>query len=403
MKQSSGPEGPSLFNTPTDLDLQHFKISEPIQHLWSFAMGTVRAPLPQVEKLLLPLQERESALQRQVEEISRQLEHSKAALAGVQQDIQELLAWEPPARLLSLYADGLLKSRATSSESCADVHGGVENDDEEEEFFYDCEEDEDEAEPAPTQPDDPESAQAANEDEHVFAVLNAAMAVLRREHQDREREHLATGKRKMSLLDRCFFDVREYMRRLVASLPPTATRGRVPPDLDSSGGLPYQPHLIAGGSTQMGKTMFVVIGYVAAWFAKCPLVCLTTTVSGTKSLHKKVLTSILRLEGRGADGIAMHCSYISMPTPSQIDYFAVEIRAAERPLTSKGKKAPARIHKDLVARAGLGGSVLAPDCGIVFVADTAAQMRRAVKVKFSLLAAPPPDPPSHQPLPAPSR
>lgn len=130
----------------------------------------------------------------------------------------------------------------------------------------------------------------------------------------------------------------------------------------------------------MGKTMFVVVGYVAAWFAECPLVCLTTTVSGTKSLHKKVLTSIMRLEGRGADGISMHCCYNSAPTSAQIEYFQAEIRAAERPLTAKGKKAPARIHRDLVARAGLGGSESAPDRGILFVADTAAQMRRAIKL-----------------------
>ena len=33
-----------------------------------------------------------------------------------------------------------------------------------------------------------------------------------------------------------------------------------------------------------------------------------------------------------------------------------------------------------MARAGLGGSELAPDCGILFVADTSAQMERAVKL-----------------------
>ena len=87
---------------------------------------------------------------------------------------------------------------------------------------------------------------AANEEEHVFAILNAAMAALRREHSDRELEFVETGKRRMSLLDRCFFDVREYMRRLVTSLPPAATRDRVPADLCNGGGVLSQPHLIAG-------------------------------------------------------------------------------------------------------------------------------------------------------------
>jgi len=126
--------------------------------------------------------------------------------------------------------------------------------------------------------------------------------------------------------------------------------------------------------------MFVVVGYVAAWFAECPLVCLTTTVSGTKSLHKKVLSSIIRLEGRGADGISMHCSYSSAATEAQIQYFRHSIRAAELPATSKGKKAPVRIHRDVVAKAGLGGNELAPSRGILFIADTAAQMRRAIKL-----------------------
>jgi len=126
--------------------------------------------------------------------------------------------------------------------------------------------------------------------------------------------------------------------------------------------------------------MFVVIGYVAAWFAEVPLVCLTTTVSGTKSLHKKVLSSMIRLETRGAPGISMHCSYSSMATSAQMEYFHESIRAAERPAVAKGKRAPVKIHRDVVAKAGLGGSELAPDRGLLFIADTAAQMRRAVKL-----------------------
>lgn len=216
----------------------------------------------------------------------------------------------------------------------------------------------------------------ANEDEHTFDVLNAAMTALRQEHAECVREAEAGCKRKMSLLDRCFFDVREYMGRLVTSLPPAEGRERVPavlphPRTDDL----VQPHLIAGGSTQMGKTMFVVVGYLAGWFARCPLVCLTTTVSGTKSLHVKVLTSMMRLDKqRACAGISMHCSYSSAATDAQTRYFEAEIRAAERSHTSRGKKAPVRIHRDVVARAALGGSTLGVDRGILFIADTAAQV-----------------------------
>jgi len=63
-----------------------------------------------------------------------------------------------------------------------------------------------------------------------------------------------------------------------------------------------------------------------------------------------------------------------------VEYFHESIRVAERPATAKGKRAPVKVHRDVVAKAGLGGSELAPDRGLLFIADTAAQMRRAVKL-----------------------
>ena len=331
----------------------------------------------------MPLQEREREIQDGLRDLEAQVLQRKVQLLDVQREISSLLAWQPPAALVNLYADERIKSKAHVESGVA--FSDLEDDEEDEDVFFDCEDDEQE-EPAPPQPEDPLSASLANEDEYTFDVLNAAMAVLREEHADGVREGEATGKRKMSLLDRCFFDVREYMGRLVASLPPLESdegRNRVPAVLPDHlyEQVMYQPHLIAGGSTQMGKTMFIVIGYVAAWFAKCPMVCVTTTVIGTKSLHKKVLSSVMRLEGRHlCKGIAMHCSYSSAVTEAQMSYFCEEIRAAERPVTAKGKKAPVRIHRDVVARAALGGSERAPDRGILFIADTAAQMRRAVKL-----------------------
>ena len=254
-------------------------------------MGTMSAPIPQVQKLLAPLRERESGIEGRLAELEAQVASSRLELAQVRSEIDCILAWQPPSTLLSLYADGRLKERGARPDGDLDVLGegkGDGDDAEEEDFFYDCEDEEEE--PAPPQPDDPLTREAARESERVFAVCNAAMAVLRREHSDCVAEGLATGNRKMSLLDRCFFDggwvggglagwgarwvagqvnvcmyvcmyvstVREYMGRLVASLPAAdGTRPCIPAQLSpprAGGCSPVcQPHLIAGGSTQMGK------------------------------------------------------------------------------------------------------------------------------------------------------
>ena len=233
-------------------------------------MGTVCAPIPQVQKLLAPLRERESGIASRLAELEAQAASSRQELEQVRAEIERVLAWQPPTALLNLYADGRLKERGAAPDGGPDVLGegkGDGDDAEEEEFFYDCEEEEEEEEPAPPQPDDPLTCEAAQESERVFAVCNAAMAVLRREHSDCVAEGLASGKRKMSLLDRCFFDVREYMGRLVASLPAAdGTRPCVPAQLSpprAAGCAPVcQPHLIAGGSTQMGKVGPPVLAYV---------------------------------------------------------------------------------------------------------------------------------------------
>ena len=170
-------------------------------------MGTISAPIPQVQKLLAPLRERESGVQKLLAELEAQVASSRLELAQVRSEIDRILAWQPPSTLLSLYADGRLKERGARPDGAPDVLGegkGDGDDAEEEEFFYDCEDEEEE--PAPPQPDDPLTCEAARESERVFAVCNAAMAVLRREHSDCVAEGLATGNRKMSLLDRCFFD-----------------------------------------------------------------------------------------------------------------------------------------------------------------------------------------------------
>jgi hypothetical protein len=89
----------------------------------------------------------------------------------------------------------------------------------------------------------------------------------------------------------------------------------------------------------------------------------------------------MRLEGRRfCNGIAMHCSYSSAVTGARMSYFREEMRAAERPVIATGKKVPVRINRGVVAKAALGGSERAPDRGILFIADTAAQMRRAVEL-----------------------
>ena len=175
----------------------------------------------------------------------------------------------------------------------------------------------------------------------------------------------------MSLLDRCFFNVRDFMVPLVDSLPSNDERNELKlaklATREASGGSADIPSIIAGGSTQMGKTMFVVVGYVAAWFARAPLVCITTTVGGTKSLHKKVLENVRKLEECGAEGISYYCMYLSRATDEQVQYFKA--------------RSASMIGSTWHVMAGLGASQdpEGRDRGILFIADTAAQMKKAVR------------------------
>ena len=307
-----------------------------------------------------------------------------------------------------------------------------EDDDDDEDDF----DDEDEMEEfAPLQPKDPE-LKPAEQEPYVYDVLNEAMAALRKEQDltteearrtleqngepvpadagdgdapEEADQRIRQAAKKMSLLDRCFFNVRDYMVPLVSSLPSTqAARealkaeyqrmaagapatpapsgaggggdAAAPPTpsgaSDGGGGGEAPPSIIAGGSTQMGKTMFVVVGYAAAWFARAPLVCITTTVGGTKSLHRKVLDGVARLEGCGARGIAQHCACLAGPIPGQQECFSEEERRPDRRGAGGGRGEQGLAWHVL---AGLGGSGRAPDRGILFIADTAAQLRKAVR------------------------
>ena len=71
-----------------------------------------------------------------------------------------------------------------------------------------------------------------------------------------------------------FFDVREYVRQLLTSV--ARSRNATPSGLVT----PRQcENLVCGGATQAGKTMFVVVGVLAAYAARIPCVVITTTAS----------------------------------------------------------------------------------------------------------------------------
>jgi len=229
------------------------------------------------------------------------------------------------------------------------LHTDDEEDDDED---YVSDDEEEQEEPAPPQPAhtlNPKSKEEVGEEQHTFDVVNAAMQVLVKEQEDQRRgETGSTGsKLAMSVLDRCFFEVREYMRGLVESMP---QRGQHD---DSAQTAPT--NVIAGGSTQMGKTLFVTIGYLVAWFAECPLLCITTTVGGTKSLHNKVLKTLERLEPFGAPGISIFCMYLYGLTPNQQKHFGKK----PEEFMEKGN-----LRKDCIAQAGSQPTLpppLAPD------------------------------------------
>jgi len=287
----------------------------------------------------------------------------KTELRDVDSALDSLLKWKPNATLEEIHKIKSAKERASTGavgdNACA---YGQNDDDKAEEEDHDYFSDDDEQdEPAPQQPEPPQNPADAGEEELVFDIANQAMEVLRKEDEDvKNSNSKSDAKPKMSLLDRCFFDVRKYISRLVASMP---SKDDSIDERHQSLRNVQPTNIIAGGSTQMGKTMFVTIGYLAAWFAECPLVCITTTVSGTKSLHAKVLESVEKMQHFGADDMSQFCIYQSAMTVGQTKYFGDSVNKKD-------------FH---FARAGLGGHQRHPDKGVLFIADTAAQMSKAIK------------------------
>eukprot|EP00966_Prymnesium_polylepis_P334553 7389924-Prymnesium_polylepis.1 len=89
-----------------------------------------------------------------------------------------------------------------------------------------------------------------------------------------------------TILSRCYFDVPRYMLEIRNHL------------LDKSQWLKYDdctPEMLAGGSTQMGKTMFVVIGVCVAKKLEAASVVITHKVAGRNSLAIKIKDALLRL------------------------------------------------------------------------------------------------------------
>ncbi|KOO29977.1 hypothetical protein Ctob_011715 [Chrysochromulina tobinii] len=81
------------------------------------------------------------------------------------------------------------------------------------------------------------------------------------------------------ILDQCFFDVPKYMLKIRDYLHDKTHRLSTSDDI---------PQMLAGGSTQMGKTMFVVIGVCVAKKLQAASVVITHKVAGRNSLATKI-------------------------------------------------------------------------------------------------------------------
>jgi len=257
-------------------------------------------------------------LDEEVQELKHLLQMREKEQAAVVKRLEELSAFKPCPTLQRLQQQRQ-KMPVETGNSTAGPGGSnpslsLTDDDGDDDDDYVSDDDEEQDEPAPPQPAhtlNPSNKEEVNEEQHVFDAVNAAMQVLVREQEDQRRGQADSkgNKLAMSVLDRCFFEVRNYIARLVESMPQRGKHGETVQAAPTN--------MIAGGSTQMGKTLFVTIGYLAAWFAECPLLCITTTVGGTKSLHSKVLKTLDRLEPFGAEGIPHFCMYLSGLTPGQ--------------------------------------------------------------------------------------
>jgi hypothetical protein len=89
------------------------------------------------------------------------------------------------------------------------------------------------------------------------------------------------------ILDQCFFDVPKYMLKIRDYLHDKTHRLNTSDDI---------PQMLAGGSTQMGKTMFVVIGVCVARRLQAASVVITHKVAGRNSLATKVNRALNQLD-----------------------------------------------------------------------------------------------------------
>ena len=95
------------------------------------------------------------------------------------------------------------------------------------------------------------------------------------------------------ILDECFFDVPKYMLKIRDYLHDKSHRLSTSDDI---------PQMLAGGSTQMGKTMFVVIGMCVAKKLQAASVVITHKVANRNTLANKVNRALDLL--RKADRLA---------------------------------------------------------------------------------------------------
>jgi len=129
----------------------------------------------------------------------------------------------------------------------------------------------------------------------VLAPVHMSEDVLRPEALDGDRRlwdlwHSIKGERPedghVRILDRCFFDVPLYMLQIRTHL---CDKRQWLKEGESI------PEMLAGGSTQMGKTMFVVIGVCVAKKLEAASVVITHKVAGRNSLASKIQRALALL------------------------------------------------------------------------------------------------------------
>ena len=109
--------------------------------------------------------------------------------------------------------------------------------------------------------------------------------------QNLKNEETEDGER--SVLDQCFFDVPRYMLEMYKVLQSSGHLNQ---------GSPI-PEILAGGSTQMGKTMFVVIGVCVAKALNVASIVITNKVVVRNSLSVKIHKSLQGLSKTNKIGV----------------------------------------------------------------------------------------------------